>query len=272
MRNTFSAVQAFCAALPGASFVALDLELTGLTTSDFAQGSYADNLQSRYLKLRDSARNFAMTQLGVCVFRPAEGGFEALPFCFHCSPCLAPGEGGAELRNKFMKTSDRRFMCQAESLKFVSQHDFDFNVWIKQGCGYLSRQEEAVCRARIAAEHAKKLIDGKDEIFAQDARVYNELMATIAADVRRWMDTDVVKETLQRGGAGIDVVKSVFSQEQVELTSDMPSFVTKECDAFRRKIIHNDVAPQFPEFLFETVDDDDSGANPLKPKHKYPSI
>lgn len=207
-----------------------------------------------------------MTQLGVCVFRAVEGGasFEALPFCFHCSPCVAPGEGGAELRSKFLKTSDRRFMCQAESLKFVAQHGFDFNVWIKQGCGYLSRQEEAICRGRIAAEHTKKLNDGKDEIFSQDSRVYNELMVTVVADLRRWIETDDVKQILERGGAGVDAVKGVFSQEPVVLTRDMPSFVTKEYDAFRRKIIHNDIAPQFPEFLFETIDDNDAGDYPRR--------
>ncbi len=264
--NTLAAIAAFCASLPGASFVALDLELTGLTTHDFAQGSYADNLQARYLKLRDSARSFAMTQFGVCVFRPKDGGcgFEALPFCFHCSPCMAPGEGGGELRSRFLKNSDRRFMCQAESLKFVAQHDFDFNVWIKQGCGYLSRQEEAACRVRIAAEHAKKLNDGKDENFSHDARVFNELMTSVAADVRRWIETESVQAVLQRGGAGVEAVKSVFSQDNVVLTPDMPSFVTKEYDAFRRKIIHNDIAPQFPEFLFETVDDDEAGDNPRR--------
>ena len=265
-RNTFAAIAAFCASLPGAAFVALDLELTGLTTSEFAQGSYADNLQSRYMKLRDSARNFAVTQLGVCVFRTVEGGggFEALPFCFHCSPCVAPGEGGGELRSKFLKNSDRRFMCQAESLKFVAQHDFDFNVWIKQGCGYLSRQEEEACKARIAVEHAKKLNDGKDEVFNQEPRVHNELMTTLCPDISRWIDTDVVQAILLRGGAGIDAVKEVFSRENVVLGDDMPCFTTKEYDAYRRKIIHNEISTLFPDFLFETVDDDDAVDNPRR--------
>jgi len=263
--NAFAAIAAFCASLPGAAFVALDLELTGLTTSEFAQGSYADNLQSRYLKLRDSARNFAVTQLGVCVFRSVEGGgFEALPFCFHCSPCVAPGEGGKELRSKFLQNSDRRFMCQAESLKFVAQHGFDFNVWIKQGCSYLSRQEEAACMARIATEHAKKLNDGKDEMFNQEPRVFNELMTTVVADINRWVQSDDVQAVLLRGGAGIDAVKKVFARENVELSDDMPCFVTKEYDAYRRKIIYNEISTQFPDYLFETVDDDDAADNPRR--------
>jgi poly(A)-specific ribonuclease len=266
LRDTFAAIATFSASLTGASFVALDLELTGLTTSDFAQGSYADNLQSRYLKLRNSAHNFAVTQLGVCVFRRTEcgGGFEALPFCFHCSPCIAPGEGGVELRSKFLKNSDRRFMCQSESLKFVAQHDFDFNVWIKQGCGYMSRQEEATCRAGIAAEYSKKLNDDKDENFSQEVRVYNELMSTLFPEVTRWVATDSVQSVLQRGGAGIDAISTVFSEERVVLAGDMPCFVTKEYDAYRRKIIHNEIAPLFPELLFEAVDDDNAADNPRR--------
>lgn len=148
-----------------------------------------------------------------------------------------------------------------ESLKFVAQHDFDFNVWIKQGCGYLSRQEEEMCRARIAAEYAKKVNDGKDESFAQEARVYNELMTTAYADIRRWMLTDNVQSAMSRGGPGIEAIKDIFSQGKVVPSADMPCFVTKEYDAYRRKIIHNDFAPQFPEFLFETVDDDDAADN-----------
>jgi poly(A)-specific ribonuclease len=177
---------------------------------------------------------------------------------------VAPGEGCSELRSKFLKNRDRRFMCQAESLRFVAQHDFDFNVWIKQGCGYISRQEEATCRARITAEHSKKLNDGRDENLSQDARVFTELMSTVAADVRRCVESDSVQAALQRGGAGVEAVKAVFSQDNVVLTADMPSFVTKEYDSFRRKIIHNDIAPQFPEFLFETVDEDDAGDNPRR--------
>ncbi len=155
-------------------------------------------------------------------------------------------------------------MCQAESLKFVAQHDFDFNVWIKQGCGYLSQQEEQACRARIAVEHSKKLNDGKDEIFAHEVRVYNELMTTIFADVNRWIATESVQSALQRGGAGIDAIKRVFSQENAVLPADMPSFISKEYDAYKRKIIHNDIASQFPEFLFEAVDDDDAADNPRR--------
>ena len=50
-------------------FLAVDLEFTGLHSNRAMAASSADTHQARYLKARDSARHFAVLQLGVSARR-----------------------------------------------------------------------------------------------------------------------------------------------------------------------------------------------------------
>jgi poly(A)-specific ribonuclease len=71
-----------------ATFVGLDLEMSGVTSAPWRDTFELDRDDVRYLKLRDSAERFAALQLGVCPFRwdPAKSAFVAYP----CVPlCLS---------------------------------------------------------------------------------------------------------------------------------------------------------------------------------------
>jgi len=50
-------------------FVAIDLEMTGVTSSPWRDSFQFDRSDVRYLKVRDSASRFAVVQFGVCPFR-----------------------------------------------------------------------------------------------------------------------------------------------------------------------------------------------------------
>lgn len=53
----------------GADFVAIDLEMTGITSAPWRESLELDRFDIRYLKVKDSAHKFAVVQLGVCPFR-----------------------------------------------------------------------------------------------------------------------------------------------------------------------------------------------------------
>lgn len=52
-----------------ADFVAIDLEMTGVTSAPWRESFEFDRFDIRYLKVKDSANKFAVVQFGVCPFR-----------------------------------------------------------------------------------------------------------------------------------------------------------------------------------------------------------
>lgn len=67
-----------------ADFVAIDLEMTGITSSPWRESFEFDRHDVRYLKMKDSAEKFAVVQFGVCPFRwdSSKNSFVAHPLVF----------------------------------------------------------------------------------------------------------------------------------------------------------------------------------------------
>lgn len=57
------------ALVKAADFVAIDLEMTGVTSAPWRDSLEFDRYDVRYLKVKDSAEKFAVVQFGVCPFR-----------------------------------------------------------------------------------------------------------------------------------------------------------------------------------------------------------
>lgn len=64
-----------------ADFVAVDLEMTGVTSTPWRDSFEFDRSDVRYLKVKDSAEKFAVVQFGLCTFRwdALQGSFFAHP-------------------------------------------------------------------------------------------------------------------------------------------------------------------------------------------------
>ena len=50
-------------------FVAIDLEITGVTSAPWREMFEFDRFDVRYLKVKDSSKKFAVVQFGFCPFR-----------------------------------------------------------------------------------------------------------------------------------------------------------------------------------------------------------
>lgn len=83
--NLAEALEELRARVRDAAFVGIDLEMSGITSAPWRDTFELDRADVRYLKLSDSAKRFAVLQLGVCPFRwdPAKSAFVA-------HPCVAP--------------------------------------------------------------------------------------------------------------------------------------------------------------------------------------
>lgn len=117
-------------ALPGvvesieeAQFVAIDTELTGLSSASNFE-DMTDEPRERYIKLRKYATDFGILQYGVACFRWDEASKKYLvkPYNFYLSAATHRDTG-----------IERRFMAQASSIEFLAEYKFNFNKAFHDG-------------------------------------------------------------------------------------------------------------------------------------------
>ncbi|KAJ7960940.1 poly(A)-specific ribonuclease PARN [Quillaja saponaria] len=115
-------------------FVAIDLEMTGITSAPWRDSFEFDRSDVRYLKVKDSAEKFAVIQFGVCPFRwdSCNQSFVAHPHNFYIFPRQELPSFGTSYE----------FLCQTASIDFLAKYQFDFNACINEGISYLSREQE----------------------------------------------------------------------------------------------------------------------------------
>ncbi|KAL5548636.1 hypothetical protein UlMin_003867 [Ulmus minor] len=124
-----------------ADFVAIDLEMTGVTSAPWRESFEFDRSDVRYLKVKDSAEKFAVVQFGVCPFRwdSSKQCFVAYPHNFYIFP-----------RQEIpIDSPSYEFLCQTASIDFLAKYQFDFNACIREGISYLSRRQEGEALKRL---------------------------------------------------------------------------------------------------------------------------
>uniref|UniRef100_A0A7S4NP27 Poly(A)-specific ribonuclease PARN n=1 Tax=Guillardia theta TaxID=55529 RepID=A0A7S4NP27_GUITH len=140
-------------------FLAIDCEFTGLDEAPatavgtlqsvgagmtkYAGMTAEEELQSRYEKIKAST-TFLVVQVGICVFtwNAQKRSFIATPYNFYTFP-------------REFKGLDRRFLCQAKCMSFLSSNCMDFNKLIKSGISYLNKQEEEFVRRGISSKETE---------------------------------------------------------------------------------------------------------------------
>jgi poly(A)-specific ribonuclease len=154
--NFRGALRVFKEHLPTASFVAFDLEFTGL---GMELSSHLDTPQRRYEMSRKTATAFPPCQFGIVIFRPApvlgeafpEGDraarWEAVPFNFNL--CQKPVY---ENSSKQFPMRDTVFSIQASCAAFLYHNHFDFNKMFGRGVSWLRKDDEKSIRDQILAE------------------------------------------------------------------------------------------------------------------------
>ncbi|KAG8185035.1 hypothetical protein JTE90_017058 [Oedothorax gibbosus] len=118
-------------AIKGSSFIAIDAEFTGLDLDSTNNGRLFDTMEERYRKLRNRAMSFIPCQIGISTFTKSEteNSYFVETYVFFIRPYM-------------VGSVDKRFVCQASSLDFLSKFDFDFNKFINEGIPYINEDEE----------------------------------------------------------------------------------------------------------------------------------
>ena len=173
-------------ALEGASFYAFDCEMTGLFVSENRNGlaegkppAYLHDVEDRYEELVESSSAFVINQFGLSAFAWDEGrgSYEAKTFNFYTFP--RPFEDYAP-----------RFLSEAGSLQFLSEHNFDFNKWIYHGIPYMPGSLRDRKLKALADEQRKRTERNERGEIVPTTEVDKMLVADLIKDVRGWLAGD----------------------------------------------------------------------------------
>ena len=173
-------------ALEGASFYAFDCEMTGLFVSENRNGlaegkppAYLHDVEDRYEELLQSSSAFVINQFGLSVFAWDEvlQSYAAKTFNFYTFP--RPFEEYAP-----------RFLSEAGSLQFLSEHKFDFNKWIYHGIPYMPGSLRDKKLRSLADEQWKRTERNERGDIVPSTEVDKMLVADLIKDVRSWLAGD----------------------------------------------------------------------------------
>ncbi|XP_053211603.1 pre-piRNA 3'-exonuclease trimmer-like [Panonychus citri] len=131
------------------TFIALDIEFSGLFFNSNCMPSLFDSLEDRYKKLRTNVSNFIPIQLGISTFTKHEtrNDYIAQTFSFFC----CPRPYGPQVNC---------FSMEVGAIEFLSENCFDFNRFAKVGIPFLNETQEKIFksymndRTRIDISHS----------------------------------------------------------------------------------------------------------------------
>ena len=114
--------------LKTASFVAIDEEMTGISTPDQQRIHVEETLQQRYDKIRAAPETYSIIQVGICLYHKVNGDdkYVATPYNIYTFP-----------------NNGRDISLSMGSIKFLKINNMDFGCWISSGVTFENSAGEA---------------------------------------------------------------------------------------------------------------------------------
>ncbi|OTB08422.1 hypothetical protein M426DRAFT_263671 [Hypoxylon sp. CI-4A] len=143
--NFFSVLPTMLAEAEKSRFVAVDLEMSGISSTQ-GRTRYDTTLQGSYTRLKEVAEQFQVLQIGFSFisFNEQTSTYQTRTFNCNVSP-LFPRSSLSDFLTSHL---DRTFQFSARSYNFLVRHGFDFNRALNNGVSYLSCNDQ-----RIAEQH-----------------------------------------------------------------------------------------------------------------------
>lgn len=197
--NFAQALESFRNLMPSASFVAVDLEMTGISMGDLSVQQKNqrpdDTPEELYLRMKLVAETFRIIQFGVCLAHPdpnKEGALILTPFNFYVFP-----ETG-------------RVQLECGAVSFNTQHGMNWNRWIRDGVPYVTAEQEVHMRQVAALDQDSNTVSLKssgrrrtiagasesvDIAFLQQAKTVMARMCTCIEHGDHWRINTVATPT-----------------------------------------------------------------------------
>ncbi|KAJ6096005.1 CAF1 family ribonuclease [Penicillium sp. IBT 16267x] len=118
------------------SFIAIDLEFSGIAIAPSNQAQKDQSLQDRYTEVKAAAEKYQILQIGltICQEDSTTGTYKMTPYNINLSPFV----------DRALDVN-RDWTFMSWSMEFLMNHQFSMEILCKYGVRYLSRDEEAQC-------------------------------------------------------------------------------------------------------------------------------
>jgi len=183
-RNSFPArLPTILRDLSNATFVAIDLELSGIPVTRFRD--VRQTLQERYVEVKQAAEQFHILQVGVtCVEQDnspeGRGKYVLRPYNFNLSPLIYDG---LEI--------ERSFTYSSGAVDFLLKHNYNMSAPFNAGIPYLSKAETLLAKERAILRWDKAAIPDI-KIRPGDAQAL-EFISRVHREIDKWVRTKKVR-------------------------------------------------------------------------------
>lgn len=172
--------------ISNASFIAVDLELSGIPVNRFRD--VKQSLQERYSEVKQAAEKFHILQVGLTCVESTEDGdgnekYILRPYNFNLSPLIYEG---LEI--------ERSFTYSSGAVDFLLKHNYNMNSPFDAGLPYLSKAETVLAKERAIQRWDKAAIPDI-KIRPDDAQAL-EFIARVHQEVDKWERTNKVSPAL----------------------------------------------------------------------------
>jgi len=178
--NFSEVLEVFCDALATASFVAIDLEMTGIKPDGVDPDDYWEPPELRYPKRRDAAASFGIVQVGVCLFQETsnqgtdESFISVQPFNFFLFPRPVNEPPDCMISPKLL--------LDADATHFIRCNGMDFGRWLSKGITYLDRPGELALDNALAKRWLGPWLGSTDvELSGREESQRNQFMRDVDA-------------------------------------------------------------------------------------------
>lgn len=174
--------------LPGASYVSIDFEFTGLGSN---RTSNLDTPQQRYEVARQDARDYPPIQFGLTVFhrRDSPPYLFAIPFNFNIFPHAVYFPP-----NQNYPLIDNTIKFQSSTVRFLTHHGFDFQRLFEQGIPWMRFTDETYFRGivtdNITARRNPKLSIKPGDVSAEQSFEIDKFRSRIDNWISQYPVTD----------------------------------------------------------------------------------
>jgi len=192
--------------LPGAAFVAIDEEMTGISIAG-QQERVEDVPARRYSKMREVAMRYNIIQFGLAIFTRSEGeaeNYTAHTYNFYVFPETGPVN------------------MEGAAVAFNRDHGMDWNVWIREGVPYLTREAAAKLKASLMPE--------------EKAAPRERIVLAKASDI-------------ETTGAAVEGLRSWLADETKKSETEFELLTT---NAYLRRFMYEALAADFPDLAVES--------------------
>lgn len=230
--NFLQEAEDFVDHLTNACYIAIDEEMTGISVPAHDGRRVflpkGETPEERYARIKGAPERYSIIQLGVTLFfDESEGGNK-----------VANGKNGHDIKDAQLSTmglrsrvynfhvfsTKREIRCDPDTIKFLTKHGLDYNMWLKKGINCATKRDAQESWRQFEKRHTPRpfsSVDGRKKVEVTRPEDVS-FLARVMAGLREWLDSP---------GSN--------------------SYSLPPCNSFRRRALYERIESEYPSLVLE---------------------